>query len=244
MPLCPNCGQEIETGSKSCSACGTSLTTPGEAAASPSVPEQIQIREVKVGDYFKAGWELFKKYPAGFVGYFIIVIITTLLLQLVPVIGYLAGFALASPLNAGFFVVSAKLLKNQTPEFTDFFSGLKFFLQLALLGLVSSILICIGLVLLIAPGIYLIVSYLFALMFIVDRGLDFWPAMETSRRSVQTRWFKIFLLFLLLLLLNLGGLLLLGVGLLVSVPLTHCIITVAYAEIFGLKSAYKIAMSQ
>jgi uncharacterized membrane protein len=244
MSHCPHCGQEIETGSESCSACGKSLTTPEEPSVSALVPEQIQIGEVKVGDYFKAGWELFKKYPAGFVGYFIIVIITTLVLQLVPVIGWLAGFALASPLNAGFFVVSAKLLKNQTPEFTDFFSGFKFFLQLALLGVVSSILICIGLILLIAPGVYLIVSYLFALMFIVDRGLDFWPAMETSRRSVQTRWFGIFLLFLLLLLLNLGGLLLLGVGLLVSVPLTHCIITVAYADIFGLKSAYKIAMSQ
>jgi uncharacterized membrane protein len=141
-----------------------------------------------------------------------------------------------------FFVVGAKLLQNQTPQFADFFSGFKFFLQLALLGVVSGILIGIGFILLIIPGIYLIVSYLFALMFVVDRGLDFWPAMETSRRSVQTRWFKIFTLFLLLVLLNLGGALLLGVGLLVSVPLTHCILTVAYADIFGLKSAYKISM--
>jgi hypothetical protein len=45
-------------------------------------------------------------------------------------------------------------------------------------------------------------------------------------------------------LLNLGGALLLGLGLLVSVPLSHCILTVAYAEIFGLESAYTISMSQ
>ncbi len=160
--------------------------------------------------------------------------------QMVPVIGVLIGIVLVSPLNAGFFVVGAKLLQNQAPQFADFFSGFKFFLQLALLGVVSGILIGIGLILLIVPGIYLIVSYLFALMFVVDRGLDFWPAMETSRRSVQPRWFTFFTLFLLLLLLNLGGFLLLVVGLLVTVPLTYCILTVAYADIFGLKSAHNI----
>lgn len=241
MPLCPHCGQEVEPESESCSACGKSLITPRETAPA-SVPEQLQIGEVNFSAYFKTGWDLFKKYPVGFVGYFIIIIISSLIVQSVPVIGWLAALALVGPLHAGFFIVSAKLLKNQTPVFADFFSGLRFFLQLALLEVVRSILVGIGLILLIVPGIYLVVSYFFALMFVVDQGLDFWPAMETSRRSVQTRWFKIFTLFLLLILLNLGGLLLLGVGLLVSVPLTHCIITAAYADIFGLKSAYNISM--
>ena len=243
MPNCPHCGQEMEPGSETCSACGQSLTPPAEPEVVPPVaPEQPQITEVKVGDYVKAGWELFKKYPAGFVGYFIITLVTSFALNLVPLIGWLIGFALISPLNAGFFVVGAKLLKNQTPEFADFFGGFKLFVPLALLGVVSSILISIGLILLIVPGIYLIVSYLFAIMFVVDRRLDFWPAMETSRRAVQPAWFKVFVLFLLLVVLNLAGALLLGVGLLVSVPLTHCILTVAYADIFGIESAYTISM--
>lgn len=242
MPPCPHCGQEIEPGSESCPACGQSLAASQEPAVTPSVSAQIPITEVKIGDYFRAGWELFKKYPAGFIGYFILIVVTSYVLRLVPVIGWLAGLALMSPLNAGFFVVSAKLLKNQTPQFADFFGGLKIFLQLALFGIVSSILITIGLILLIIPGIYLIVSYLFALMFIVDRGLDFWPAMETSRLSVQPRWFKFFTFLLLVFLLNLGGLLLLGVGLLVTVPLTHCIFTVAYDDIFGIKSAHNISL--
>ncbi len=191
MPLCPHCGQEMQPGSESCGACGKSLITPKEPAVPASALEQLTIGEVNFGAYFKTGWELFKKYPAGFVGYFIIIILSSIAVQLVPVIGWLADLALIGPLNAGFFVVSAKLLKNQTPEFAEFFSGLEFFLQLALLEVVSSILITIGLILLIIPGIYLVVSYFFALMFVVDQGLDFWPAMETSRRSVQTRWFKI-----------------------------------------------------
>jgi len=235
----------MEPGGETCSACGQSLTPPEEPVVIfPAAPAQPQITEVKVGDYVKAGWELFKKYPAGFVGYFIIILVASIALRLVPVVGMLAGFVLVSPLNAGFFVVGAKLLKNQTPDFVDFFGGFKFFLQLALLGVVSSILITLGLVLLIVPGIYLIVSYLFTVMFVVDRRLDFWPAMETSRRAVQPAWFKVFVLLLMLVVLNLAGALLLGVGLLVSIPLTHCILTVAYADLFGIESAYTISMRQ
>lgn len=242
MPVCPHCGQENEPGREFCSACGQSLTVPEEPALTSPEPEQLPLPEVKIGDYFRAGWELFKKYPAGFVGYFLVIVVITFVLRLVPVIGLLAALALVSPLNAGFFVVNAKLLRNQKPEFSDFFSGAKFyFLQLALFGLVSSVLITLGLILLIVPGIYLIVSYLFGLMFIVDRGLDFWPAMETSRRSVQPRWFKFFTLFLLLALLNLAGFLLLGLGLLVTVPLTHCIVAAAFDDIFGITAADKIS---
>jgi uncharacterized membrane protein len=270
MSNCPHCGQEIEIGSESCSACGKSLPSLEETAASPSVPERIKIGEVKISDYLRGGWELFKKYPAGFIFYCIIATLIPIVIDLVPVIGVFAGLVLGFPLYAGFFVVSAKLLQKQTPEFADFFSGFKFFLQLALLGVVSGVLIAIGLLLLIVPGIYLAVSYLFALMFVVDRGLNFWQAMETSRRSVQTRWFAIFTFLLFIVLLNLGPILPLGLVtldallgwqfvlpilggylslliiflpfllLLVTVPLSHCIITVAYADIFGLKSAHNI----
>lgn len=243
MTTCPHCGQFNETGRETCSACGAALTTAAGAGALQT-PEQVQIPDVRVGDFFKIGWEIFKRYPGGFIGYFLVVTVISYLLDSVPRIGGAIAFVLAVPLNAGFFVVSAKFLKNQVVEFADFFSGFKFLLQLALLGVVSSILILIGFVLLIVPGIYLVVGYAFAIMLVMDRGLDFWPAMETSRRSVQTRWFRIFSLFLLLLMLNLGGLLALGVGLVVTVPLTHCILAAAYADIFGIRSAHLISMRQ
>ena len=244
MAVCPHCGQLVETESQICSACGQPLRPSGAPTGLSDFPEQVQITDIKSGDYFRAGWEIFKKFPVGFVGYFLITLVITFLLNSIPKIGGLFTFVIAVPLNAGFFVVSAKLLKNQTSDFGDFFSGFKFFTQLALLGVVSSILIILGFICLIVPGIYLVVGYAFALMLVLDRGLTFWPAMETSRRSVQTGWFKIFGLFLLLFLLNLGGIIALGVGLLVTAPLSHCILTAAYDDIFGIKSAHLISTRQ
>jgi hypothetical protein len=242
MAVCPHCGQVVEPGKEYCSACGQALPVSGGVAGPSSLPDQVDITEVKSGDYFRTGWEIFKKFPVGFAGYFIFTAVITFVLKFIPIIGPLTAFIIAIPLNAGFFVVSAKLLNNQVPEFADFFSGLKLFQQLALLGVASSIIIIIGFFFLIVPGIYLLVSYAFAIMLVIDRGLEFWPAMETSRRSVQTNWFKIFGFLLLLFLLNLGGVLALGLGLLVTAPLSHCILTAAYADIFGIKSAHLISM--
>jgi uncharacterized membrane protein len=94
------------------------------------------------------------------------------------------------------------------------------------------------LALLIIPGIYLAVAYLFAACLVIDRRLDFWPAMELSRRSVNPLWFGIFTFILLLVVVNLLGGLLLGLGLLVTVPLSYCALTAAYADLFGFQSDY------
>ncbi len=58
---------------------------------------------------------------------------------------------------------------------------------------------------------------MFAKELVIDRQLDFWEAMELSRRTVHRHWvgFLGFLLFIGLL--NLAGILLFGIGLLVTI---------------------------
>jgi uncharacterized membrane protein len=151
-------------------------------------------------------------------------------------VGAVASIAVTSPLFMGNFIVSAKLLQGQPPEFRDFFAGFQYFLPLMLLSLVAGLFIGIGTLLLIIPGIYLIVAFMFASYLVVDRRLDFWPAMELSRHTVNPRWFSCFAFVLLVVLLNLAGAIALGVGLLVTIPLSFCAVTAAYADIFGLQS--------
>lgn len=66
--------------------------------------------------------------------------------------------------------------------------------------------------------------------------------METSRKLITKKWFSFFGLLLLLFLLNLGGAILLGVGLLVTIPLSVCIIAAAYEDIVGLNSVSDVAV--
>jgi uncharacterized membrane protein len=195
------------------------------------MPESLPL-----SDYFKTGWGLFKQYPTGFVGFCLLNLLIQGLLNSLSYVGTVASFAVTSPLFMGNFIVSAKLLQGQTPEFRDFFAGFQYFLPLLLLSLVAGLFIGIGTLLLIIPGIYLAVAYFFASYLVVDRRQDFWPAMELSRRTINPRWFGFFAFMLLLVLLNLAGAIALGVGLLVTIPLSFCAVTVAYAEIFGLET--------
>ncbi len=235
MAQCPHCGEEVAGNPEICPSCGKEWSAPEPAISrSPAQP----------GKYLQTGWELFKQYPGGFIGFALLFFIIQAILARFPRLGGLISLAVSGPLGAGFYVVSAKLLQRRTPVFQDFFTGFQFFLPLLLLTIVSALLVGVGLVFLILPGIFLMVCYLFPSMLVIDRRLDFWPAMELSRRTVQTQWFGFFIFFLLIILINLGGALLLGLGLLVSLPVSACAVAAAYADVFGLQSDYSGSMPQ
>ncbi len=90
----------------------------------------------------------------------------------------------------------------------------------------------VGLVCLV-PMIFLTVNWMFTLPLIVDKRLEFWPAMQTSWKMVRKHWWQLFGLVLLVGLINLGGLLLCCVGLLFSVPLGCAAMMYAYETIFS-----------
>jgi hypothetical protein len=192
---------------------------------------------IRTGYYLKAGWELFKQNAAGFIGFSVVALFVIFALSTKAGIGNVLSYVIGPPLWAGFIIVAMKLLLHQATEVNDFTKGFQFILPLLLYSVVSSVFISIGFVLLILPGIYLVVGYLFTTWLIVDRKLDFWPAMELSRKTVHKHWFDVFGFFLILCLINFGGLLLLGFGMLVTVPWTLCTLTVAYKDIFGIQSS-------
>ncbi len=72
------------------------------------------------------------------------------------------------------------------------------FKALFITGIVKTLLIILGGLLFIFPGIYLSIAYMFALPLIIDRGLKPWQAMELSRLAVTKAWFRIFAIYIIL----------------------------------------------
>ena len=136
-------------------------------------------------------------------------------------------------LAAGFLLVAFYIESGRVIVFENFFDGFKHFAALLLFSLVSTVLIFVGFLALILPGIYLSVGYIFTPFFIVFRKMDFWQAMEASRKLVHPQWFSIFGFLMVLALINLLGFLALGVGLLITVPLSYCALYAAFDDIVG-----------
>jgi len=95
------------------------------------------------------------------------------------------------------------------------------------------VLTMLGFVCLILPGVYLFVAWFFALPLVIDKRLEFWPAMRLSRKVISKHWWK-FLGFLLVLgLLNLAGLLACLVGIFVTLPVSFAALMYAYEDIIN-----------
>lgn len=188
----------------------------------------------KTGQYISRGWNIFTKHGGLFVGFFLLAILINGVLikieSLQPGLIFIR-LLINPPLVAGFYIVALEAFKEKSVEFGDFFKGFEKFVQLNLLNYVMLIILLLGLVLLLIPGIYLSIAYGLALPIILDNNLNFWAAMESSRKIVTKHWSEFFLFSLLLGLINLGGALLLGLGLLVTIPLSSCAIVAAYEDI-------------
>jgi uncharacterized membrane protein len=91
----------------------------------------------------------------------------------------------------------------------------------------------LGVLFCVLPGIYLAVAWIFAVPLVIDRRLEFWPAMELSRRVISHHWWQMLWLCVLGVLVCLLGLLVFCVGIYVAVPVVLGAYAYAYEDIFG-----------
>ena len=87
--------------------------------------------------------------------------------------------------------------------------------------------------LILPPAIYLAVSWVFSPPLIVDKRLDFWPAMELSRKAAAEHFFGVFALLLVCGLIVMAGSLALCVGIFFAAPVAFGAIAIAYDDLFG-----------
>lgn len=209
---------------------------PGQPAiaASPSSGRFIPLRpQVSIGDCFSRGWELLKANFWMLTGASALYVLIVIGIVSVPVVGSVAAFLMFGPLIGGWQWMFLKRLRGETVSLPDMFAGFgPCLLQLFLVGLVYQLLGIVGLILCILPGIYLFVVWGFCLLLVIDRKMEFWPAMELSRVVVHEQWWTLFGLSLLSILLLLVGVVALFVGLFVAAALVNAAFVCAYEELF------------
>lgn len=190
--------------------------------------------EFKFQQYINDGFALYKRHMGQFALFYLIVFSISIFAGLlIPYVGYAVDIFITPVFVAGAYLVANELIKGRVPEFNFFFKGFDFFIPVVVLTLVSGLLIIAGLVLLIIPGIYLIVSYTFATMFLIFLKYDYWSALEWSRKIITKQWWMFFGFVIVMGLINLAGLLMCGIGIIFTAPLTMCMQFCAFEDIVG-----------
>jgi len=215
--------------------------------ASGLAPEAVLARDYQLGirRCLSRAWALVQSDFWPLVG------MTALILALISVAtstfvtmgdsskGTFQGFSalallLDGPLLGGLYLYFLKKIRREPASVEIAFSGFgKRFLHLFLANFVVIALTVLGFLCFVLPGIYLLVAWIFTLILVIDQGMDFWPAMELSRKMVQRHWWKVLLLLAAFLALVLMGLMACFIGVFLTAPIAIATLAYAYEDIFG-----------
>ena len=223
---CRYCGAPLNPEVKFCSTCGRSQQDENASSVPPPPPPSSGDGTAQTGRWISAGWDLIK---GDWLTFALMALVFAVVTSCVP-------FVLNGPLMAGLHIACIRKLMSGRTEVGDLFKAFNRFGATLLACLVISVFTFLGSLLCVIPGLILFAMYQFTYLFIVDKKMDFWPAMQASHELVKKDYFGFTLFVVALILINIGGFLLCFVGLLVTIPLLHAAITVAYRDLVGFEN--------
>ncbi len=195
------------------------------------------------------GWNTFKKRPGFFVGVTLIIGIVSWITGFIigllgepgeGMIGRLLNLLVTTLVDLGVVAVLLKAFDNvEAPQFADLWHPHRYLPYLGatiLMGLI----VVVGLVLLIIPGIIASIMLMFTKFLVVDRSLGPVEALKESVRITKGHRLNLFLFMLAIIAINLVGALLLFVPLLVTVPVSGLAMIYVYRTI-GHKASEVVA---
>ena len=191
--------------------------------------------DVKFGEWIEQGFNLYKEN-------FGILVLVSLIAVIVS--GITVG-VLAGPMTAGVLLIVFQLhdRKEPQPEVGNLLRGFDFFLNSFLFFVVWGIAIfVVSLILGLVPCLGQLASLfvvfvahallMFGMFLIVDKKMEFWPASVASFNMVKRNFWPFLGFSIVSNLIGGIGAVACGIGVVFTLPIQVCILTVAYREIF------------
>ena len=150
---------------------------------------------------------------------------------------YIFKFIVSLPILVGITMIGVYRSVDMPVRFSIAFDYFEYTIPIVIAAILTSVLVALGLVLLIIPGIYLIIAYLLTQPLIVEKNLGAWEAMEASRKAINHHWFKVFFTYLIMVIIYLLSILPLGIGLIWTAPMMVNMRGILYRIMFGVEAA-------
>ena len=198
---------------------------PPAAELTPPIATTVPIlAEFKSWEFIGQAWELVKPHwiPLG------VMFLIISAFGAIPYVGACISFIIGSTLMVGVNRAVLGMLAGRPPQIEMMFGGFDRFGQAFAAALVIGILVPIGLLFLIVPGIIIAIMWSMTNLVIAETQQDFWTAMQTSAALTKGYRWEIFCLCLALIPVYIAGLLVCCIGVVVS----QSIATVAFALVY------------
>lgn len=195
--------------------------------------------KVDIGGAFKAGWANVMKNPTAMIGGFVVVgvvmVVINLLVKipvvglLVPIISMVANFFLFS----NYYDMAFRVVNDQPAEIGDLFKPHPQLANFAATSFIMGIAIAIGSIFLVIPGLIAAVLLGFAPLLVIDRGMSPMDALKASVDLAKPHMMSLIGFGIAAFVVNFIGMLCLGVGMLVTAPMTFMAVIQIYRSLAG-----------
>jgi uncharacterized membrane protein len=213
--------------------------------------------EFRFGDVLSEAWEKTSgakgTFLLAFIFYIVLLVVISIPMELiqmgmvesaaepsmiimVSIVGQFIINLVILPIITGIFILGVRRSVNAPIEATSIFKYYKKTISLFLTMLLMYLMILLGFILLIIPGIYLTIAYFMAMPLVVEKGLSPWQALEVSRKTITHRWFSVFFFGIVISFLLMISMIPLGIGLIWTAPMMMIAYGILYRNMFGVET--------
>jgi hypothetical protein len=202
----------------------------------------MHLHQASIRKAFDFAWVTFKNRSGLFTAIMLTFLALWVILEVIVVAGQRMGFLLWAIAHLGFVVIFAGLeigfirvclacYDGKQIHYSDIFGELRYGANFLLVQLVYFVMSILGFVFLVVPGAYLSAKYgLYAFHF-AEADLNWKGSLQQSAMTSQGSWGFLFWFSLVIFLFNILGASILGIGLLITVPLSVLMKTSIYRQL-------------
>ena len=237
----------------------STLEPDGTSSLDPS--GELTVQPIDVGWTLNATWELFKVHFGVLIGVFMIMVAAGIVtsvgflifrLAVMAIIGEVPQPGEFSPTTLGLSIVEnlvnqgislwftigsirimLQISRNQPPDLSLLLQSGPFFIRTFLATLLFGILLIVGLILFIIPGIYVALTYWNYTYFIVDRNCGVLDAFRLARVHASENRLSIFVMGLIISGLGFLGVLACCLGWIATSPFCMLLLVISYLTMTG-----------
>ena len=193
------------------------------------------MTDLSVGTLIAEAFSYFKRrmvfYISMILVYLLVMIAVYLIGEKMGRFGNILARLVEIYINAGVLKVIINDLNGKEPELFDLFTAGDIYLNFLIASILYGLIVGVGTIFFIIPGIILGVMFQFYKYAIVDKKLGIIESLNYSKELTSGYRWTIFGIDVVLILINVAGVLLLGIGLLFTVPLTFIAEALMYKKL-------------
>ena len=249
---CPACGEQIKAAAIRCRFCGEVFQSSEAARGRPS--GYREMRPFPPGEVISESWRIFMDRMGLLIGSFLAVLIINLMAMFAGWMPFAVATALFDQgkttegiaaacvgavtiilatgfmfyLQSGYLVMQVKAAREQPAEFGDLFAGGRFFLRLLMSSLLFGLVVIIGTLACIIPGLLLALMFWPFAHVLVDQDRSVFECLSRAKELTEGNWGSMFIVLIFAFACLIAGYFACGFGLIFAIPYTQILYAVAY----------------